>query len=69
MHVQAEEQDRAGGGGFRSAPLNGGGHRGRRLGAGRASHHRWLGTAHAVQPTFVSESRHRFHFHRQPYCV
>ena len=36
---------------------------------GRESHNRWLGTVHAVQPTFNSESRHRFHFHRQPYCL
>jgi len=38
-------------------------------GFGRAGHNRWLGTVHAVQPTFNSESRHRFHFHRQPYCL
>ena len=36
---------------------------------GRESHNWWLGTVHAVQPTFTPESRHRFHFHRQPYCL
>ena len=36
---------------------------------GRESHHRWLGTVHAAQPTFTPESRHRFHFHHQPYCL
>ena len=36
---------------------------------GRESHNLWLGTVHAVQPTFTPESRHRFHFHRQPYCL
>ena len=29
---------------------------------------RWLGTAHAAQPTFP-ESRHLTRFHRQPYCL
>ncbi|HTB85720.1 MAG TPA: hypothetical protein VK742_18890, partial [Candidatus Sulfotelmatobacter sp.] len=36
---------------------------------GRESHNRWLGTAHTVQPTFIPESRHLIHFHRQPYCL
>jgi len=36
---------------------------------GRAAHNLWLGTVHAVQPTFNSESRHLIHFHRQPYCL
>ena len=36
---------------------------------GRESHNLWLGTVHAVQPTFTPESRHRFHFHHQPYCL
>jgi hypothetical protein len=36
---------------------------------GRESHNRWLGTVHAVQPTFAPENRHRFHSHRQPYCL
>jgi len=36
---------------------------------GRESHNLWLGTVHAVQPTFTPENRHRFHFHRQPYCL
>ena len=36
---------------------------------GRESHNLWLGTVCAVQPTFTPESRHRFHFHRQPYCL
>jgi hypothetical protein len=38
-------------------------------GLGRAGHNRWLGTVHAVQPTFNSESRQLFHFHRQPYWL
>ena len=38
-------------------------------GLGRAGHNRWLGTVHAVQPTFTPESRHLFHFHHQPYCL
>jgi hypothetical protein len=30
----------------------------------------WLGNPlHGSQPTFTPESRHRFHFHRQPYCL
>lgn len=36
---------------------------------GRESHNLWLGTVHAAQPTFTPESRHLFHFHRQPYCL
>ena len=36
---------------------------------GRESHNLWLGTVHAVQPTFTPESRHPIRFHRQPYCL
>ena len=37
---------------------------------GRESHNLWLGNPlHGSQPTFTPESRHRFHFHRQPYCL
>jgi len=36
---------------------------------GRMSYNRWLGTAYTVQPTFIPESRHLIHFHRQPYCL
>ncbi len=36
---------------------------------GRESHNLWLGTVHAVQPTFNSESRHPICFHHQPYCL
>ncbi len=33
-------------------------------GLGRESHHLWLGTAHAAQPTLTPQSRHQLHFHR-----
>jgi hypothetical protein len=36
---------------------------------GRESHNWWLGNpSYGSQPT-LSESRHLFHFHRQPYCL
>lgn len=35
----------------------------------RGFHHLWLGAARAAQPTFPPESRHRFRFHRKPYCL
>ena len=34
---------------------------------GRESHNLWLGTARAVQPTLIPESRHRFRPQRKPY--